>query len=149
MKRLLLVLMLAVVAVSLQSCGGLAAGIINRQIIESDKAETIEKRITKYAPLALSEEQKSETRLIYDEEITNLKENARKEKTKEISNKSSLNTFAYETYKSQVRFEKILDKAQLLQYRQMVLNHDVPGLNEKQAMKMKKNLKRKGYDVNF
>ncbi len=149
MKKLIVLFAFVLLSFNFQSCIGLAAGVINRQIINSDKDEVIENRLTILQPIALSEEQKEETRVIFSEEITKLKENARKEKTKEISNKASAFTFVYEDYKSQVRFEKLLDKKQLLKYRGMILTGDVHGTNEKGMLKLKKKLKRKGYKVDF
>ena len=100
-------------------------------------------------PLTLTEGQKNVAETIFIEEIIALKENARKEKTKEISNKASLNTFAFETYKAQEQFEKILNKEQLVLYRELIVKREVPGNTEKQQIKLAKKLKKKGYDLNF
>lgn len=144
-KKNILFFVLVVVATGLQSCGGLAAGIINREVIEKNPEQYVAQRVAKLKPLDLDPSQMEKAESIYLEEITNLKENAHKEKTKEISNKASLNNLKYHVYIAELGIHKILTPEQLSEYQ----NNDIyNGLTDEEMRKARKHLLKKGFILN-
>lgn len=142
MKKLFL--LFAFVAV-LTSCGGVAAGIINRGYINENSEKYVAVKVAERTQLQLTEEQVKMSEDIYFEEITDLKANAHREKTKEISNKASLNNIRYYWFRSESKFQNILTPSQLSSY----LKNDSSAWDEKDMAKEYKLLKKMGYDVDF
>ena len=149
MRKIILVCVLLAVSYLNTGCKGMVAGIVNTTFINKPSEDWVNGKLKKVSPLNLNEEQKAQAEKIYLDEITALKENARKAKTGEIKNKASIYTIEYETWKSQILFEKILDKEQLIAYRQGVLNKKMDGIHEKALKKVGKKLKKKGFNTNL
>lgn len=150
MKRLVfLLLMMLPVAFLNTGCKGMVAGVVNTTLINKEPDQWVTGKLAKVAPLNLNEEQKEQAAKIYLDEITALKENARKAKTGEIKNKASIHTVKYELWKSQTLFERILDKDQLIAYRQGILDKKMDGVHEKALKKEAKKLKKKGFNTNI
>lgn len=144
MKKI--ILLLAIVLFT-QSCGSLAAGVINRAIIDTDRDELITNSLKGIEKLNLNEEQSKLTTSIYTESTDYIIENAKKEKRKEISNKTSLINVQYSMFKRQTKLEKILTKEQLLHYHQLISENKISGSNEVEMRKLKNKFKKRGYDV--
>lgn len=149
MKKILLLVVLLAASYTNTGCKGMVAGFVNSSFINAPAEDWVNGKLRKVSPLNLTEEQKAKAGEIYLNEITALKENARKAKTGEIKNKASIHTIKYETWKSQTLFERILDKDQLIAYRQGVLNKKMDGIHEKALKKEAKKLKKKGFNTNI
>ena len=127
----------------LQSCGGFVAGLANKEIIAKDAETYANTETAKLTALELSDEQKVSIYEIYLNQITELKENARREKTKEISNKASLNNLRYIWYKTQLEVESELTEAQVKEFRE----GRYPSYDTESMEKERKKLRKMGYDV--
>lgn len=138
---------LFVAAMLFQSCGGIAAGMVNRSVINEDSEQYAEVKLAKMKPLQLTTEQEKELRVVFIDEITELKENARKEKSNEISNKGSLNGLRYSWYKAEKRIGDILTKEQEEEYRTNKKYEEAWSFKEME--KQRKKLINMGYSVNF
>lgn len=149
MKRIIFILIMLPLAYMNTGCKGMVAGFVNNTLINKESDQWVNGKLAKVAPLNLTEQQKEMATKIYTDEIMALKENARKAKTGEIKNKASIHTVKYELWKSQTLFERILDKDQLIAYRQGVLNKKMDGIHEKALKKEAKKLKKKGFNTNI
>lgn len=149
MKRIIFILIMLPLVYINAGCKGMVAGVVNTSLINKEPDQWVNRKLAKVAPLNLTEQQKETATKIYTDEIMALKENARKAKTGEIKNKASIHTVKYELWKSQTLFERILDKDQLIAYRQGILDKKMDGVHEKALKKEAKKLKKKGFNTNI
>tara|TARA_R110002012_G_scaffold320805_1_gene545698 strand:+ start:25609 stop:26049 length:441 start_codon:yes stop_codon:yes gene_type:complete len=141
-KTITTTILVVLVCLVQQSCGGLLAGVVNRQIINTDTTEYVDDEMKSFEKYNPTDAQREKYREIQHEYITDLKENARKEKTKEISNSASINVFYWIDYKKEAKVVELLDKDQLRKYRS-----EGGGESEKDFLKHRKRVKKMGYNV--
>ncbi|MGB1307922.1 MAG: hypothetical protein ACPG6B_03360 [Oceanihabitans sp.] len=120
------------------------ASIHNQEIIDQTEKQYINNELRRVSHLSLLDEQLFKIKKVFSETYIEKRENAHKEKSKEISNKASLNNLKYIMYKNQVKFERILSKEQLITSRKSDY-----GLNGDQLEKLKKDVLKMGYKINF
>ena len=140
MKKLITLIILTLIV---QSCGSVAAGIINRTYLEEDNETYVATELAHLTLLKLNEDQKNTIGKIFQDEIVYLKENAHREKIKEISNSASLNNIRYQWYKRQIEIEQVLTPDQVREYRTSKFD----SYNDKDMAKEKAKLKKLGYKV--
>ncbi|OAB79726.1 hypothetical protein [Cochleicola gelatinilyticus] len=128
----------------LQSCGGIAAGMANRIYIDTPNDKYVAKKINELKPLFLTEEQTQQAESLYLEEIEDLKENAYREKKKEISNSGSLDFIQYRWLKSELLLRNLLTERQLEVY---IAPTGMSNYSEKRINRERKKLEKMGYEV--
>ena len=141
-KKITLGALLIGLCIVFQSCGGVVAGMANRQIINEDTTEYVETKMQGFEQYDPTEAQKVEMRKIQLEYITELKENARKEKTGEVSNSASLKVMDWLSYKKEAQIIALLNKDQLRKFRL-----EGGGASEREHLKHRKRVAKMGYNV--
>lgn len=136
MKKILFIS--AIFSLLLFSCMSTMAGMLNSKLIETNSDEYVSKKLKNVESLNLNEQQKKQSIAIYTNEIEALKKNAEKEKKGELNNSMSGKLYVYEIWKSQIEFEKILDKDQLIKFKEGIYNGKIEGNDEKQMAELKK-----------
>jgi hypothetical protein len=125
------------------------SGMLNDKLISTNNEEYVNKNLKNVESLKLTEEQKKQTIAIYKNEIEILKKNAENEKAGKLKNSVSGMMYVYERWKSQISFEKLLNKEQLIQFRSSILNGTINGNDEKQMANLKKEFDKQGYKTDF
>jgi hypothetical protein len=131
------------------SCMSTMSGMLNDKLISTNNEEYVNKNLKNVESLKLTEEQKKQTIAIYKNEIEILKKNAENEKAGKLKNSVSGMMYVYERWKSQISFEKLLNKEQLIQFRSSILNGTINGNDEKQMANLKKEFDKQGYKTDF
>ncbi|WP_452231038.1 MULTISPECIES: hypothetical protein [unclassified Lacinutrix] len=143
-QKITLAVLLFTISLNFQSCMSTVAGILNQEIIDQTEDNYVNNEIKRIAQLNLSEDQLLKANKVFSEAYTEKRDNAHREKSKEISKKASFNNLKYIIYKNQVKFERILNKEQLIASRQS--NY---GLNADQLKKLKNDVSKMGYSLSF
>lgn len=142
--KFLRVIALIILALNLNSCLSTLASVHNTYLLDTTESEYINEQMYSLRTIQLTDEQEASVREIFGETYAELKENAHKEKIKEIKNKTSLNNLVYINYKKQMRVEKILTEEQIKSTRKNGFGQDGEALAN-----IEERLDKQGYELNI
>ena len=113
----------------------------NTELLDMDADSYVSQELSRVKSLDLDSSQLESAKVVFSSSYDLMRENAVKQKSKQIGKKAGANNLMYYSVKKQIDFEKILTKDQLQQYRLFPMGV----LNDKQLAKHKKDLMKMGY----